>query len=621
MAYTRLHTLWLNDLVGGTKLNKDAIQHFEDAFVNQDTRIAVIEALSQAKGDLIVTSSLGVFNRLPIGTTTGQVLTVNPGAPLGADWETSPSGYNLIRDEGTNLVARTILNFTGAGVTATDDGAIATTINIPGGSGSASSPFTVRAATTTLNGTNTIGPQTVDGIACVAGDRVFYKDSSTATFNGIYIVGATGVSWTRSADMASGATITAGSLLSVTEGAVNGGRVFQLASTTPGATSVVVGTNPFVVTALNAPAGYATPSPNVVNGQPIYLLGASGNYFVNITVSNTIISVPDGIGNVESVVNVAIQMDSIGGKRYDFTPSSIAWDTGFTPSNDGRPTQFDLTPNMITFMRLTWMGTAHGYYGEVITSIPPLYVNPSTTLSITNTTTAFGGVNPQPLNSNVFFMRYVPASSQQFYYNALTQCFSAALRQRLLNNGLAFEVGAQVPTDGIRAATFRGGSEPNTGFFVNTALGYTASVQQGTTQASASGACIHEMCHALDSLYYGGSNSHPAGTIGNGSEPDQISSHSTLVTLHTDCVNNGASPPAGAQSPANQFEWFAELLRSIRLGDNGAIDGSVTITGGAPNSVEWQIGYGTNLGPGGTGGTPAARLTRFQNYITSLGLV
>ena len=43
-------------------------------------------------------------------------------------------GYSSVEDEGSGLTARSIINFTGAGVTATDVGS-KTVVNIPGGGG------------------------------------------------------------------------------------------------------------------------------------------------------------------------------------------------------------------------------------------------------------------------------------------------------------------------------------------------------------------------------------------------------------------------------------------------------------------------------------------------------
>lgn len=75
----------------------------------------------------------------------------------------------------------------------------------------------VRAATTaniTLS-----APQTIDGVAVVAGDRVLVKDQSTASTNGIYVVAAG--AWTRATDADASSDVTAGLFVFVTEGTVN----------------------------------------------------------------------------------------------------------------------------------------------------------------------------------------------------------------------------------------------------------------------------------------------------------------------------------------------------------------------------------------------------------------
>lgn len=221
MSYTRLHTLWLNDLIGGTKLNKDAIQHFEDAFASQDTRIAVIEGLPQAKGDLFIASAAGVFSRLPISATIGQVLTVNPGAALGADWETPPGGttspittagdlivgntsgiaarfpksailgsvltvtstgagvnwrtpfYQTIQDEGLALTQQTTLNFKGSAVTAVNNPATnVTDVTILAGSG------IVNWASGTVDTSNGFA----DAVSIPAGSKVFRLISKRTYF-------------------------------------------------------------------------------------------------------------------------------------------------------------------------------------------------------------------------------------------------------------------------------------------------------------------------------------------------------------------------------------------------------------------------------------------------------
>ena len=80
----------------------------------------------------------------------------------------------------------------------------------------------VRAATTaniTLS-----APQSIDGIALVAGDRVLVKDQTTTSQNGIYVVAAG--EWTRALDADTSSKI-ASALVAVDSGTVNGGKLFD----------------------------------------------------------------------------------------------------------------------------------------------------------------------------------------------------------------------------------------------------------------------------------------------------------------------------------------------------------------------------------------------------------
>lgn len=87
---------------------------------------------------------------------------------------------------------------------------------------SAALKHSVKAATTaniTLS-----APQTIDGIALVAGDRVLVKDQTTPAQNGIYVVQA--AAWTRSTDSDTALEI-AGAFVNVLSGTVNGGMTFD----------------------------------------------------------------------------------------------------------------------------------------------------------------------------------------------------------------------------------------------------------------------------------------------------------------------------------------------------------------------------------------------------------
>lgn len=104
----------------------------------------------------------------------------------------------------------------------------------------------VRAASTAnlaLNGT-----QTIDGVACIVGDRVLAKDQTTQADKGIYLV-ASGA-WTRATDFDTSAEVTGGVVVFVNEGAVNGNRIFDLTTDDPitlGVTSLTFTVRPNLV--------------------------------------------------------------------------------------------------------------------------------------------------------------------------------------------------------------------------------------------------------------------------------------------------------------------------------------------------------------------------------------
>jgi hypothetical protein len=80
------------------------------------------------------------------------------------------------------------------------------------------------------------GEQTIDGVACVEGDRVLVKDQSTASENGIYVV-STG-SWTRAKDFDGNRDVRQGTLviLGVTG---SSGIYYRVTSSNP----IVIGTS------------------------------------------------------------------------------------------------------------------------------------------------------------------------------------------------------------------------------------------------------------------------------------------------------------------------------------------------------------------------------------------
>jgi hypothetical protein len=93
---------------------------------------AIPKSTVTTTGDLIVANGASSVTRLAAGTS-GQVLTAN-GAGVAPTYQTpAASGISTVKDEGTTLTARTTVNFTGAGVTASDNaGSTRTDVSVYG---------------------------------------------------------------------------------------------------------------------------------------------------------------------------------------------------------------------------------------------------------------------------------------------------------------------------------------------------------------------------------------------------------------------------------------------------------------------------------------------------------
>lgn len=84
------------------------------------------------------------------------------------------------------------------------------------------------------------GAQTIDGVACVDGDRVLVKNQTTASENGIYDVDTS--TWTRAPDWDGSGDIRKGTLVNVHSGTANTGlwRVTTADTITIGTSSVAL---------------------------------------------------------------------------------------------------------------------------------------------------------------------------------------------------------------------------------------------------------------------------------------------------------------------------------------------------------------------------------------------
>ncbi len=94
----------------------------------------------------------------------------------------------------------------------------------------------VRAAS--LSNLTLSGAQTIDGVACIAGDRVAALGQTLSQNSGLYVVAAG--AWSRSTDADTSAEVTSGMFFWVTEGTANGDKAFELTTNDP----IVLGTTP-----------------------------------------------------------------------------------------------------------------------------------------------------------------------------------------------------------------------------------------------------------------------------------------------------------------------------------------------------------------------------------------
>lgn len=135
-----------------------------------------------ATGDLIPVVDISDTTDAPSGTT--KKMTV-------ANLLSSSSGYATVQDEGSGLTQRSTINFTGAGVTASDDGS-KTNVNIPGGGGGTTSdPLGMIMQHQVSNvsalrvdiGTNGTSGETGSSSADNDSDGLFCKWTSATTLN------------------------------------------------------------------------------------------------------------------------------------------------------------------------------------------------------------------------------------------------------------------------------------------------------------------------------------------------------------------------------------------------------------------------------------------------------
>jgi hypothetical protein len=126
----------------------------------------------------------------------------------------------------------------------------------------------VRVATT-ANITLT-APQTIDGVAVIAGDRVLVKNQTAGQDNGIWVVAAG--AWTRATDADSSAEVSAGLFTFVEEGTTNISTGWLLTTANP----ITLGTTPLVFTQFSSAGTVSAGAGLTKTGNVIDVIGGDG---------------------------------------------------------------------------------------------------------------------------------------------------------------------------------------------------------------------------------------------------------------------------------------------------------------------------------------------------------
>lgn len=112
------------------------------------------------------------------------------------------------------------------------------------------------------------GEQTIDGVSCIAGDRVLVASQSTGAENGIYLVNSS--AWTRAADWNGSRDVVRGTRVPIAEGSTYQGKVFYVTTANP----ITIGTTALSFGTEDA-SNFDSISPLTTLGDVIYG-GASG---------------------------------------------------------------------------------------------------------------------------------------------------------------------------------------------------------------------------------------------------------------------------------------------------------------------------------------------------------
>jgi hypothetical protein len=153
------------------------------------------------------------------------------------------------------------------------------------------------------------GPQTIDGVALVAGDRVLVAGQTTGTENGMYVVGAS--AWSRASDMPVGSDA-AGAFCFVEQGSVNADSGWVCTNNKGGA---VVGTDALVFSQFSGAGSIVAGAGMSKSGNTLDVNVGDGVQIVSDAVALKLESVNPGLSVGAGGVKVLLNAGATGNVR------------------------------------------------------------------------------------------------------------------------------------------------------------------------------------------------------------------------------------------------------------------------------------------------------------------
>jgi hypothetical protein len=265
-----------------------------------------------AGGDATLASTTHAFQ---IGLTSGanviidnnEIMARNNGAT--SSLSLNIDGGNITLGDATSTVtvpgAMTVNGLISATAVPTADGHLANKLYVD--NAAAGTTFVAGCVAATTANITLSAPQTIDGIAVVAGNRVLVKNQTTTTQNGIYVVAAG--AWTRATDYDVAAEVNKTSVF-VSSGTVNAATAWAQT-----ATITTVGTQAMVFAQTSAANSYTGGAGMVLSGNTFNVQTASAARIV-VNADNIDLATVGTAGTYYSVTTDAYGRVSAGSTTF-----------------------------------------------------------------------------------------------------------------------------------------------------------------------------------------------------------------------------------------------------------------------------------------------------------------